>query len=56
MGILLPIVMTVVITRWSRREGWAAAHRLALAAGTLLTYAWAASSCWPSRAPQTPST
>ncbi|HEY2765092.1 MAG TPA: hypothetical protein VGJ13_13970 [Pseudonocardiaceae bacterium] len=28
------------VTVWSRRTGWAAAHRLALAAGALLTYAW----------------
>jgi hypothetical protein len=27
-------------TRWSRREGWSAAQRLALAGGALLTYAW----------------
>jgi hypothetical protein len=26
--------------RWSRRRGWGAAHRLALAAGALLTYVW----------------
>jgi hypothetical protein len=30
----------VVIVRWSGRAEWGAAHRLALAAGTLLTYAW----------------
>jgi hypothetical protein len=28
------------VTVWSRRTGWTAAHRLALAAGALLTYAW----------------
>lgn len=28
------------ISRGSRREGWGAAHRLALAGGALLTYAW----------------
>jgi hypothetical protein len=27
---------------WSRRRGWGDIHRLALAAGPLLTYAWAA--------------
>jgi hypothetical protein len=32
--------MVVLIARWSRREGWSAAHRLALAGGALLTYAW----------------
>jgi hypothetical protein len=40
-GVVLIAVMTVVITRWSRRAGWGAAHRLALAAGALSTYAWA---------------
>jgi hypothetical protein len=29
-----------VVTRWSRHHGWGAAHRLALAGGALLTYAW----------------
>ncbi len=29
-----------LIQRWSRRAGWGAAHRLALAGGALLTYAW----------------
>jgi hypothetical protein len=29
-----------VVTRWSHRRGWGAAHRLALAAGALLTYVW----------------
>ena len=40
MGIGLITAMTVVVTRWSRRHGWGAAHRLALAGGALLTYAW----------------
>jgi hypothetical protein len=40
-GVMLIAAMTVVITRWSRRAGWAAAHRLALAGGTLSAYAWA---------------
>lgn len=39
-GLLLVAVMTGLATRWSRREGWSAAHRLALAGGALLTYAW----------------
>jgi hypothetical protein len=39
-AIALIAAMTVVITRWSRREGWTAAHRFALAAGASLTYAW----------------
>ncbi len=38
-GIALLAAMTVVISRWSRREGWGAEHRLALAGGALLTYA-----------------
>ncbi|QKW05581.1 DUF998 domain-containing protein [Streptomyces sp. NA04227] len=28
------------VSRWSRREGWGAAHRFTLAAGALGTYAW----------------
>ena len=32
--------VTTAIVRWSRGRGWGAAHRLALAAGALLTYAW----------------
>jgi hypothetical protein len=40
-GVVLIAVMTVVIVRWSRRAGWAAAHRLVLAGGTLSAYAWA---------------
>ncbi len=39
-GLLLLAVMRVVITRWSRRAGWGAAHRLWLVGGALLTYAW----------------
>ena len=40
-GLALIAAMTVAITRWSRRAGWADAHRLALAGGTLSAYAWA---------------
>jgi hypothetical protein len=40
-GVALLAVMTVAITRWSRRADWAATHRLALAGGTLSAYAWA---------------
>jgi len=40
MGVALVAVMAVVVAGWSRRAGWGAAHRLALAGGTLLTYAW----------------
>lgn len=39
-GLVLIAAMTVVITRWSRRDGWGVAHRLALAGGALLTYAF----------------
>ena len=30
-----------LVLRWSRRTGWGARHRLALAGGALLTYVWA---------------
>ncbi|MEV4113557.1 hypothetical protein [Nonomuraea sp. NPDC049695] len=30
----------VLVRRWSHRSGWSDAHRLALAAGAMLTYAW----------------
>jgi hypothetical protein len=33
-------VAVMLCVRWSRRRGWGPAHRLALAAGALLTYAW----------------
>ena len=41
-GIALALIAasTVLVLRWSGREGWGAAHRLALAGGALLTYAW----------------
>jgi hypothetical protein len=39
-GFLLVAAMIGLVVRWSRREGWDAAHRLALAGGALLTYAW----------------
>lgn len=29
-----------LLVRWSRRRGWGAAHVLAVAGGTLLTYVW----------------
>jgi hypothetical protein len=40
-GVLLAVAMAGLVARWSRREGWGAPHRLALAGGALLTYAWA---------------
>jgi hypothetical protein len=30
----------VLVTRWSRRDGWDQRHRFALAAGAVLTYVW----------------
>ncbi|GAA4219337.1 hypothetical protein FHR32_000365 [Streptosporangium album] len=41
LGVALIALMTTVVARWSRRAGWAASHRLALAGGALLTYVWA---------------
>jgi hypothetical protein len=32
--------MAVLVVAWSRRPGWSDAHRLGLAGGALLTYAW----------------
>ncbi len=34
--------LALLVARWSRREGWGAAHRLALAGGALLTNVWVA--------------
>jgi hypothetical protein len=42
-AVLLLVAMAgavFVILRWSRRPGWDGRHRLATAAGALLTYAW----------------
>jgi hypothetical protein len=33
-------LVTVLVVRWSGRIGWGPAHRLALAGGALLAYAW----------------
>ena len=38
--LLLYGMVAVMVVRWSGRDGWGAAHRLALAGGALLTYAW----------------
>jgi hypothetical protein len=38
-GSVVIVVMAVAVTRWLRCAGWAAARRLALAGGALLTYA-----------------
>jgi hypothetical protein len=42
---LFTVVLTLV-ARWSRRSGWSQAHRLALAGGAVLVYAWH-SFLWP---------
>jgi protein-S-isoprenylcysteine O-methyltransferase Ste14 len=34
------VAASVVIGRLSRRDGWTDSHRLAVAGGALLTYAW----------------
>jgi hypothetical protein len=39
---LLAVGTSAAVVAWSRRRGWGEAHRLALAGGALLTYAWAA--------------
>lgn len=33
-------LVIALLTRWSRRAGWTGTHRLAVAGGALLTYAW----------------
>ena len=38
--LLLFALVAVMVVRWSGRVGWGSAHRLALAGGALLTYAW----------------
>lgn len=38
--LLLDAVVIVVVRSWSGRQGWGDRHRLALAGGALLTYAW----------------
>jgi hypothetical protein len=35
-------LVVMAISRWARRTGWSGWHRLALAAGALVTYAWTA--------------
>jgi hypothetical protein len=39
-GNLIFGLVAVLVVRWSRRAGWAPAHRVALAGGALLAYAW----------------
>jgi hypothetical protein len=38
--LLLFAAVTAIILGWARRASWSPAHRFALAAGALLTYAW----------------
>jgi hypothetical protein len=38
--LLLFVVFGIVLVRWSRARGWDGTHRLAVAGGALLTYAW----------------
>ncbi|MFB3766464.1 MAG: hypothetical protein ACE14P_14615 [Methanotrichaceae archaeon] len=38
--LVLYIAVIIVVVSWSRRSGWGDEHRLALASGALLTYAW----------------
>lgn len=40
LGVALIVVACLLIARWARRAAWTGRHRFALAAGTLLTYAW----------------
>jgi hypothetical protein len=39
-GLLVAGIMAAAVARWSRRPGFGDRHRLALAGGALLTYAW----------------
>ncbi len=38
--LLLDLMAIMATSRWSRRMGWNGRHRLALAGGAALTYAW----------------
>jgi hypothetical protein len=40
LNIVLLAALAIMTSRWSAREGWGAAHRLALAGGALLTRVW----------------
>jgi hypothetical protein len=37
---VLAVFTAAVLVRCSRREGWGPSHRVAVAAGALLTYVW----------------
>ncbi|MCO6007093.1 hypothetical protein NE236_19105 [Actinoallomurus purpureus] len=49
---LLVVTITVIGGRWSRQRGWGRAHRLALSAGALLTYAWTGIGMRPESGPK----
>lgn len=51
-AVALPAATILVVGRWSRRRGWGRAHRLALAAGALLTYAWTGIAMRPESGPK----
>jgi hypothetical protein len=38
--VLLDLAMIALVSRWSRSTGWSGLHRLALAGGAALAYAW----------------
>jgi hypothetical protein len=40
LGIALLTLAALLVAFWSRQEGWGIMHQFALAAGSLLTYAW----------------
>lgn len=42
LNLVLVGALALLVRRWSHREGWSAAHTLALAGGALLTRAWIA--------------
>jgi hypothetical protein len=56
MGVGLLAVTANVVAGWSRRAGWGATHRLALAGGALLTDAWGGFVLLSLEAPRPPST
>jgi hypothetical protein len=39
-GVVVATAMALLLLRWSRHPGWGPAHELAVAGGTMLTYAW----------------
>ncbi|WP_433226759.1 hypothetical protein [Actinomadura formosensis] len=46
-------VTIIVVGRWSRQRNWSRAHRLALATGAVLTYAWMGFGMQPESGPKT---